>query len=314
MHNGMTDALIHYPVLLQEAIDALSISEAGIYVDGTFGRGGHAEKILNRLGPTGRLVAIDKDEEAIAQARCQFEEDKRFSIERGSFALLEQITKRHALLGKIDGILLDLGVSSPQLDNSDRGFSFRRDGPLDMRMDRSTGLTAAQWLAKAREKEIASVLYEYGEERFARRIARAIVMERKTKLIETTSQLAKIISDASPFSDKNKDPSTRSFQGIRIHINNELSDLKTCLSQVVDVLAKGGRLVVISFHSLEDRIVKRYMREQGRGDKYPMDLPVIHSELKPKLRVIGKVIRAGNDELVINPRARSAVLRVAEKI
>ncbi len=310
----MTDALIHHPVLLKEAIEALGIQENGIYVDGTFGRGGHAAEILNRLGSAGRILAIDKDEEAVAQARRRFGQDKRFSIERGTFALLEQITKHRECLGKVNGILLDLGVSSPQLDDFQRGFSFRQDGPLDMRMDCSTGMTAAQWLAKAKEKEIASVLKEYGEEKFSRRIAHAIVKERKTSTIETTSQLAKIIYDASPFLEKNKDPATRSFQGIRIYINNELNDLKICLSQVVDVLVKGGRLVVISFHSLEDRIVKRFMREQGRGDVYPLDLPVTHSQLKPKLRIIGKVIRASDDELAINPRARSAVMRVAEKI
>lgn len=312
--NGMTDALIHHPVLLKEAIEALDIQENGIYVDGTFGRGGHAAEILNRLGSAGRILAIDKDEEAVAQARRRFGQDKRFSIERGTFALLEQITKHRDCLGKVNGILLDLGVSSPQLDDFQRGFSFRQNGPLDMRMDCSTGMTAAQWLAKAREKEIALVLKEYGEEKFSRRIARAIVKERETSAIETTGQLARIISDASPFLEKNKNPATRSFQGIRIYINNELNDLKICLSQVTDVLVKGGRLVVISFHSLEDRIVKRFMREQGRGDVYPQDLPVTHSQLKPKLRIIGKVIRVSDDELAINPRARSAVMRVAEKI
>ncbi|NOX42211.1 MAG: 16S rRNA (cytosine(1402)-N(4))-methyltransferase RsmH [Gammaproteobacteria bacterium] len=310
----MTETFIHHPVLLKEAVEALSIKENGIYIDGTFGRGGHAAEILKRLGLTGRLLAIDKDEEAVAQARRRFEHDKRFFIERGTFALLNQITKHHGCLGKVDGVLLDLGVSSPQIDDSERGFSFKQDGPLDMRMDRSIEMTAAQWLAKASENEIASVLKEYGEEKFSRRIARAIVTERETGVIETTRQLAKIISDASPFLEKNKDPATRSFQGIRIFINNELDDLKTCLSQVVEVLANGGRLAVISFHSLEDRIVKRFIREQCRGDAYPLNLPVTHSQLKPNLRAIGKVIRATDKELSANPRARSAVLRVAEKI
>lgn len=310
----MNDALVHHPVLLKEAIEALRIEENGFYVDGTFGRGGHTAEILNRLGSAGRVLAIDKDEEAVVQARRRFEQDKRFSIERGTFALLEQIAKHSDCLGKVNGILLDLGVSSPQLDDFQRGFSFKQDGPLDMRMDRSAGMTAAQWLAKAKEEKIATVLKEYGEEKFSRRIARAIVKERATSTIETTGQLAKIISDASPYLEKNKDPATRSFQGIRIYINNELNDLKICLSQAVDVLAKGGRLVVISFHSLEDRIVKRFMRELGRGDVYPLGLPITHSQLKPKLRVIGKAIRASDGELISNPRARSAVMRVAEKI
>lgn len=310
----MAGEFSHHPVLLKEAIDALKIKASGNYIDGTFGRGGHAGEILKQLGPKGSLLAIDKDEEAVAEARCQFEQDNRFYIERGTFALLAQIAKARNSMGKIDGILLDLGVSSPQLDNPERGFSFRQDGPLDMRMDRSVGVSAAQWLAHASDKEIAAVLKEYGEEKFARRIARAIVSHRETAPIESTGQLAQIIADASPSHEKNKDPATRSFQAIRIYINNELGDLKNCLSEVLDVLAVGGRLVVISFHSLEDRIVKRFMREQCRGDEFPAGLPVTHSQLKPKLHIVNKVVRASDEEIAMNPRARSAVLRVAEKI
>ncbi len=310
----MAEALTHLPVLLDETIEALGLREDGIYVDGTYGRGGHAGEIIKRLGIAGRLLAIDKDEEAVAAARRQFKLDERFYIERGSFALLKQITASHDYVGKVDGILLDLGVSSPQLDDPERGFSFKQEGPLDMRMDRSTGMSAAQWIAIADEKEISFVLKEYGEEKFARRIAHAIVVTRQTDPIVTTAQLARIISDASPFHERNKDPATRSFQAIRIFINNELGDLKDCLSQVVDVLASGGRLVVISFHSLEDRIVKRFIREKCKGDDYPPGLPVTHSELKPQLRVIGKARRGSKKEIDSNPRARSAVLRVAEKL
>ena len=310
----MTNEFTHRPVLLNETIDALNPKEGGIYIDGTYGRGGHAGEILKRIGTTGRLLAIDKDEEAVAEARRQFKLDKRFSIERGSFALLKQIAASQNCVGQVDGILLDLGVSSPQLDDPDRGFSFKQDGPLDMRMDRSAGMSAAQWIAIAGESEISSVLKEYGEEKFARRIARAIVEKREADPIETTAQLARIISDASPFHERNKDPATRSFQAIRIFVNNELGDLKDCLSQVLDVLADGGRLVVISFHSLEDRIVKRFMREKSKGDEFPLGLPIMHSELKPQLRLVGKARRANKSETDANPRARSAMWRVAEKL
>lgn len=310
----MTDAFTHAPVLLNEVIDALNIKPDGIYIDGTFGRGGHAGEILNRLGPQGRLLAMDKDEEAVAEARRRFEKDQRFEIERGTFELIRQKAQSRNWLGKVDGILLDLGVSSPQLDDAQRGFSFKQDGPLDMRMDRSSGISAAQWLAQAKEKDIAHVLKKYGEEKYARRIARAIVSVRESEPVTTTGQLAAIIAEASPSHEAHKDPATRSFQAIRIFINDELNELVRCLDNVIDVLAKGGRLAVISFHSLEDRIVKRFMRKHCRGDDFPPDLPVTHEQLSPRLALAGGVVRASESEISSNPRARSAVLRVAEKL
>lgn len=310
----MADEFSHAPVLLNEAVDALNIKSDGIYIDGTFGRGGHAGAILEQLGEHGHLLAIDKDEEAVAEARRRFEKDKRFDIERGTFALIRQMAESRNWLGKVDGILLDLGVSSPQLDDPRRGFSFRMDGPLDMRMNRSTGISAAQWLSVADEKEIATVLKKYGEEKFARRIARAIVGIRDIEPLKTTGQLARIIADASPSHEKHKDPATRSFQAIRIFINDELNELVSCLESIIDVLSQGGRLAVISFHSLEDRIVKRFMRDRSRGDDFPPDLPVTHNQLKPQLAIAGGVIRASEEEVANNPRARSAVLRVAEKL
>jgi 16S rRNA (cytosine1402-N4)-methyltransferase len=303
----------HRPVLLEEAVQALRVRSDGRYVDGTFGRGGHAAAILDRLGTRGRLLAIDKDVQAVQAARTQFGRDPRFSIEQGSFAMLERLVETRGWTGKIDGVLLDLGVSSPQLDEAARGFSFTREGPLDMRMDTTRGVTAAQWLAQASEGEIARVLKVFGEERYARRIARAIVAARAETPIETTGRLAAIISAASPSREKGKHPATRGFQAIRIYINRELEDLEAFLPQAVRVLATGGRLVVISFHSLEDRLVKRFMREQARGDQYPPDLPVSQDQLQPKLRVVGKPVWPSEDEVEVNPRARSAVMRVAER-
>ncbi len=304
----------HRPVLLEASVEALSIDPTGVYLDGTFGRGGHSRLILQRLGERGRLIAIDKDPDAIAFAQQRFAEDTRFQIVRGSFAMLAEVAEKAGVTGQVDGILLDLGVSSPQLDRAERGFSFLQDGPLDMRMDPASGQSAAQWLAGARAKEIADVLKEYGEERHAKRIARAIVAARAEQPIHTTLELAEIVSQANPSWEKGKHPATRSFQAIRIYINRELDELKQCLQQVLDVLAPGGRLAVISFHSLEDRIVKRFMRDQAKGDRFPPKLPVTQAQLQPRLRVVGRAIRADEAEVAVNPRARSAVLRLAERL
>jgi 16S rRNA (cytosine1402-N4)-methyltransferase len=304
----------HISVLLDEAITGLAIKPNGRYIDGTFGRGGHSRAILEQLGKEGMLLAMDKDPAAIEKAQTEFTSDKRFVLRQGSFAMLEERVKELGWMGQVDGILLDLGVSSPQLDVADRGFSFLHDGPLDMRMDPHQGISAADWLASAKEQEITQVLKEYGEERFAKRIARAIVKQRDESPIRTTKQLAAIVSAANPKHEKGKDPATRSFQAIRIFINQELEDIKTCLSQVIDVLKPGGRLVVISFHSLEDRIIKRFIREQVKGDDFPPDLPITHVQLNPKMKSVGKAVRASNEELARNPRARSAVMRVAERL
>ncbi len=304
----------HQPVLLNAAVDGLAVEHEGIYVDGTFGRGGHASLVLSRLNDYGRLYAIDKDPDALQVAQDQLGLDPRFSITQGSFAMLAQYAHEWGVAGKINGVLLDLGVSSPQLDDAMRGFSFSSDGPLDMRMDPSCGISAADWLATAEAYDITQVLRKYGDERFAKRIAKAIVVARDVQPITTTAQLSKIISEANPCWEKKKHPATRSFQAIRIFINQELDDLERCLDQVLDVLAPGGRLSVISFHSLEDRIVKRFMRKQARGDDFPPDLPIPQSQLNPKLKLISKAIRASDEEVAQNPRARSAVLRVAEKV
>ena len=304
----------HQPVLLKEVLDGLNINPQGKYVEGPFGRGGHASEIVQRLGSEGRLLVVDKDPQAISTARQLFEDDERVIIAQGSFAMLKQQVAEQSWTGAVDGILLDLGVSSPQLDDSERGFSFRRDGMLDMRMDPQAGINAAEWIAQVKEQELATILREYGEERFARRIARAIVQAREIQPIKTTRQLAGIIAEANPKWEIGKDPATRSFQAIRIFINNELDDLKNCLAQVVELLKTGGRLVIISFHSLEDRIVKRFIRDQAKGDRYPAGLPVTQAQLNPSLKPIGKAIRPSDEEVAQNPRARSSVLRVAEKI
>ncbi len=313
--SGVSGEYSHRPVLLEEALEALKLKPAGVYVDATFGRGGHAQAILQRLGSAGRLLGLDKDPQAVASAQQRFGDDARFSIHHASFAELGGVVSEAGLMGRVDGILMDLGVSSPQLDDAARGFSFMREGPLDMRMDNSRGLSAAAWLAQAKEAEIARVLKDYGEERFAKRIARAIVAARRETAIETTGQLVAIIKAVMPKQrEQDKHPATRSFQGIRIFINQELANLHSCLEQVVDVLDRGGRLAVISFHSLEDRIVKRFMRDQARGDEFPPDLPVTVDQLNPRLRLVGKAVHASAAELAHNVRARSAVLRVAEKV
>jgi 16S rRNA (cytosine1402-N4)-methyltransferase len=303
----------HQPVLLAEVLENFDIKPAGIYVDATFGRGGHAQAILNRLGPTGRLLAMDKDLDAIAYAYQHFSLDNRFSIHHGSYATLVAFLSEQKLLGKVDGVLFDLGVSSPQLDNPLRGFSFQQSGKLDMRMDVSSGVDAASWLETISEQELADVLWKYGEERFSRRIARAIVLARKENPITTTEQLAAIIAAAHPAWEKGKNPATRSFQGIRIAINNELDDLKEGLEQALEILKVGGRLLVISFHSLEDRLVKHFIQHHERGDHFPAGLPVKHADHRPRLKRLGRAIKPTLAEINQNPRARSAVLRIAEK-
>ncbi len=307
------NSLHHQSVLYSEVIDQLALVPEGVYIDATFGRGGHSRGILLGLGSTGRLIALDRDPEAISYAQSHFS-DPRFEIVHSSFSCLQDIVAAKKLTGQVNGILLDLGVSSPQLDDPDRGFSFLRDGPLDMRMDCNRGQTAAQWLAVAEAREIVRVLREYGEERFAKRIASAIVAARAESEITRTGQLAEIIADAVPTREQKKHPATRSFQAIRIFINEELHELTQVLEQCLEVLAIGGRLVVISFHSLEDRIVKRFMRKQASCDNYPKDLPIQAAEITPRMRVLGKAIRADEAELQGNIRSRSAVLRVAEKL
>lgn len=304
----------HLPVLLKEAVEALAIQPSGIYIDGTFGRGGHTRSVLSQLSEQGRVLGLDKDPEAIAAGQQLAEQDPRFSIEQCSFADMKSVVYDRLWQNKVDGILLDIGVSSPQIDDAERGFSFQNDGPLDMRMNPDAGISAAEWLAVAEMDEIASILKTLGEERFGKRIARAIVETREHTPITTTKQLAQLIDKASPVREKNKHPATRSFQAIRIHINNELGDLEQVLEQALDVLAVGGRLAVISFHSLEDRIVKRFFRDQARGDDLPSYFPVTADQLNPKVRLVGKAIKASKAELDVNPRARSAVLRIAEKL
>jgi 16S rRNA (cytosine1402-N4)-methyltransferase len=300
-------------VLLAESLAALALDPAGIYMDGTFGRGGHSREILARLGPAGRLYVMDKDPAAVASGREQFGQDRRFSINQGSFAMLAELAQERGVTGRVNGVLLDLGVSSPQLDDPARGFSFLQDGPLDMRMDPNSGISAADWLARAGVGEIARVLKDYGEERFAKRIAAAIVAARAEAPILRTGRLAEIVSRANPKWERDKHPATRSFQAIRIFVNRELDELRQALERLLPVLAPGGRLAVISFHSLEDRIVKRYMREQSRGDDFPPGLPITGDRLRPRLRLVGKAQRPSPAELADNPRARSAVLRVAER-
>ncbi|WP_143750421.1 16S rRNA (cytosine(1402)-N(4))-methyltransferase RsmH [Candidatus Rickettsiella isopodorum] len=304
----------HQPVLLAEVVENLAIDVDGIYMDATFGRGGHAGQILQNLGPKGRLIAIDKDPEAVAYAHQQWGHDERFKVYQGSFKRLKAIAEIEGIMRQVAGILLDLGVSSPQLDQADRGFSFLRDGPLDMRMDPKTGISAAEWLACAQEKEIAQVLKDYGEERYAKRIARAIGEERKLRPIATTVHLANVVKLAHPRWERHKHPATQTFQAIRIRINNELEDLKVCLEQSLEVLKIGGRLLVISFHSLEDRIVKRFIRQHTHEAVELKKLPFMPAKWEPKLKNLGRRIKPDAYAIKANPRSRSAVLRIAEKI
>ncbi|MBD1553291.1 16S rRNA (cytosine(1402)-N(4))-methyltransferase RsmH [Pseudomonas typographi] len=306
----------HITVLLGEAVEALAVRVGGCYIDGTFGRGGHSRLILQQLGPDGRLLGFDKDPQAIATGQALAAEDGRFVIVQRSFAEMAEQARALAVAGEVAGVLLDLGVSSPQLDDPARGFSFLNDGPLDMRMDPSRGISAAQFVATAGEDEIARVFKDYGEERFAKRMARAVVQRREQQAFERTADLAQVLKDANPAWEKNKHPATRAFQGLRIHVNNELADLEAGLAAALEVLEIGGRLVVISFHSLEDRIVKLFMRrlEKGEADKLPRNLPVKVEPFQPVLKTLGKARFASEAELASNPRARSAVMRVAEKL
>ena len=303
----------HHPVMLQPVLDGLNLKSGGVYIDGTFGRGGHSAAMLKQLDAEGQLLVMDKDPDAYAVASDLDAADPRVTARNASFVDLEKVIHELGWENSVDGILLDLGVSSPQLDDAGRGFSFLRDGPLDMRMDTNTGQTAAEWLMVVAENELAIVLKTYGEERFARRIAREVVRVRAQEPISTTLQLAKLIDSAVPFKEKHKHPATRSFQAIRIFINRELEELKMILPQTINALAPGGRLVVISFHSLEDRIVKRFMRDEQRGPVLPPDLPVMPEAYAPRLRIVGKPVRASTEEIKANPRARSAILRIAER-
>ena len=302
----------HVPVMAREAVEALAIRTDGIYVDGTFGRGGHSRLILERLGATGRLIALDRDPAAIDAGAAL--KDPRLTLVHSRFSQLDAVLDGLGVAA-VDGVLLDLGVSSPQLDDAARGFSFRFDAPLDMRMDPGSGMSAAEWLASAGEGEICEVIRSYGEERFARSIARAIAAARKTEAICSTGQLAQIIAGAVRKREPGQHPATRSFQAIRIYLNSELEELNAILPRCVERLNPGGRLAVISFHSLEDRIVKRFMRAEAQGERLPDRLPVRADQLKPgRLKLVGRAQHASDAEVAANPRARSAVLRVAERI
>ena len=301
----------HQAVMLAQAVDGLNVRAEGIYVDCTFGRGGHSRRILALLGSSGRLIALDRDLDAIKAGAAI--NDKRFTLMHGRFGELRRLLES-AGVAKVDGILLDLGVSSPQLDDAARGFSFRFDAPLDMRMDTSGGITAAQWLSQADESEIREVIKNHGEERFAKQIAAAIVAARAGGDIGSTRQLAALVAHAVPSREPRQDPATRTFQALRIHLNQELEELSLVLPQCVALLNPGGRLAVISFHSLEDRIVKRFMREAAAGTRVPARLPLRSHEMpQPQMRLAGKAIRADDAEVAHNPRARSATLRVAER-
>ncbi|MCK5727848.1 MAG: 16S rRNA (cytosine(1402)-N(4))-methyltransferase RsmH [Methylococcales bacterium] len=305
----------HFPVMYAESLRALNIRADGAYLDCTFGRGGHSKGILEKLNDKGTLLAFDKDLAAITSSYAKtIELDQRFTLQHSSFIELKTQVKQQCD-GLIDGILIDLGVSSPQLDDAQRGFSFLKEGPLDMRMDTNASVSAATWLETVSEATLTKVLFEYGEERFARRIAQAIIIERQNNPLISTRQLAHIISEATPVKDKHKHPATRSFQAIRIAVNEELDELKSVLGQAASVLKPGGRLVVISFHSLEDRIVKRFIRDQSSAPYNPSKLPIKEVDLfHVTLKKVGKIMRAGDDEVKKNPRARSAIMRIAEKL
>ena len=304
---------VHETVLLDEAVEQLITDVDGVYVDATFGRGGHSEKICQALNSHGKLIAIDKDLVAIKTAESMFEGDAKFSIAHGSFADLNQhLDKRN--IGEVQGILADLGVSSPQLDNADRGFSFMNDGPLDMRMNTQEGVSAAKWLASVSIEELTKVLKDYGEEKYPGRIARAIVEESALNPITTTLQLAKLVSEANPSWEKSKHPATRTFQAIRIKVNNELGDLERFLEDASARLRVGGRLVVISFHSLEDRIVKRFMRDKAKGVTPPPGIPILEKDIVRNYKLLGKAFKPSDEEVERNVRSRSAVMRVLEKV
>ncbi|BBL73546.1 16S rRNA (cytosine(1402)-N(4))-methyltransferase RsmH [Methylomagnum ishizawai] len=306
----------HTPVMLREAVAGLAPERGGYFVDGTFGRGGHTAALLARLGSQDRLLALDKDPDALASPEAlALRADPRLELVHGSFAQLAAFIAERGRPGQVAGVLMDLGVSSPQLDEAGRGFSFMRDGPLDMRMDTGRGITAAEWLADVSENELIQVLRDYGEERYARRIAQALVARRRSNPpLSTTAELAGLIAAAVPTREKGKHPATRSFQAIRIHINHELEELEAGLRQALEILRPGGRMAVIAFHSLEDRIVKRFMRDESRsGGSTPMPWPA-PDERAPKLARIGKAVLPSAEETAANPRARSAVLRIAERL
>ncbi len=301
----------HVSVLLEEAVSALNLREDGIYVDATFGRGGHSRAILEKLGPQGRLIALDRDPAAVAVGNAM--EDARFLMVHAPFSELAE-TVHEAGYPEVDGVLFDLGVSSPQLDEAERGFSFRFDAPLDMRMDTSRGMTAAEWLNQASAEEIAQVVRDYGEERFSRQVARAIVQAREIAPLTSTRQLAVVVAGAVRTRERGQDPATRTFQGVRIFINRELEEIERALPRAATLLKTGGRLVVISFHSLEDRMVKQYMRRESQGEQVPREIPLRASALRGGcLRLVGRALRPSENESRTNPRARSATMRVAER-
>ena len=312
--NSSHEKAAHDSVLLDEAVEALVINPDGTYIDCTFGRGGHSRAVLSVLSENGRLLAFDKDPQAILVGQSLEQEDSRFEIIHESFSLLEQKVSEKSLVGEIDGVLMDLGVSSPQLDQAERGFSFMQDGPLDMRMDTTRGQTAEQWVAETKEDDMVWAFKAFGEERYAKRIARAIIEKRQKASINRTLQLAEIIKEAHPRWEKHKHPATRCFQAIRIAVNSELDDLQKTLEQSLECLKVGGRIVAISFHSLEDRMVKRFIQKQEKGQDFPPGLPVTEDMINRRMKKVGKFTKAGDEELERNNRARSAVMRVAEKL
>ena len=304
----------HIPVLLNQVIQALNPENCRVIVDATYGRGGHAAVIIGLIEEHTRVILIDRDPEAIQHARAHWSEFDNVEIIHAPFSELQTELQQRGLFGQVDAILLDFGVSSPQLDQGSRGFSFNHDGPLDMRMDNTRGCSAREWISQVDESELARVLKEFGEEKFSRRIARAIKAESRESAVNTTGSLEKIIRSAIPFKDKHKHPATRTFQAVRIAVNDEIREIELVLPQALEALAPGGRLVVISFHSLEDRLVKRFFRKESKGDPFPLDFPATESMLKPRLQLSGKPVRAGPDEIKKNPRSRSAVLRIVRKV
>lgn len=309
----MTTSEAHIPVLFREAVDALNIHAAGTYVDATLGRAGHAQEIAKHLGADGRLVAFDRDPRAIELGNDVFANDQRVHLVHSEFSRMAEMLRSITDIQNVDGVLMDLGVSSPQLDQAERGFSFMRDGELDMRMDTTKGESAAQWLARVEERDLMMALFDLGEEKFARRIARAIVLTRQETKIESTLQLAAIIEEATPKKDKHKHPATRTFQAIRLHVNQELSQVSEALPQAVELLNEGGRLAVISFHSLEDRIVKRFIRELSTPKLPPKNIPVTEEAYLTPLKALSRAIKPSKQEIQDNPRSRSSVLRIAER-
>lgn len=309
----MNNPFVHLSVLLHETVNAILSDTNGVYVDATFGRGGHSRQLLAQLAQNARVIAFDKDPQAIAVGQQLMATDPRFTIIHASFTELESTLVQANVWQQVDGIMADLGVSSPQLDDASRGFSFMNDGPLDMRMNPEQGLSAAEWLLQVSETELADALYQYGEERHSRRIARAIKKEIETFPITTTKKLADIVAEAHPSWERHKHPATRSFQAIRIAVNQELDDIKSFLPNAIAALKPEGKLAVISFHSLEDRMVKQYFQKEARGDDLPRDFPIRANELNPRLKIVGKAA-ASDEEVALNPRSRSAHLRIAQKL